>query len=294
MADEIPKLRMAAPDSAEAIARRFEHEQRAANREREFGLAQSLAGFRVGSVKALNTVPLTRGLEDQITYTTPAQLAELLRRDELDAGLVSVVAPLFDDRYDILDGVAVAALGEVKSVFLAHRRPLAEAAEIHCDPASLTSVTLLKVLLAERGLKPAFVPLEDYVAAPAKDFVLLIGDAALDFAFSGTGHEIFDLGTAWYELTNLPFVFAVWALRRGVANAAELRRQLHEAKDFGMETLDHIIRSRTEYTEDFRKDYFGWHLHYHLGADEKRGIAKFMELLRKHGFGPVFEPKYVW
>jgi predicted solute-binding protein len=68
---------------------------------------------------------------------------------------------------------------------------------------------------------------------------------------------------------------------------------LRAAKDFGMDTLDHIIHSRTEYTEDFRKDYFGWHLHYHLGTDEKRGIAKFMELLRQHGFGPVFEPKFV-
>lgn len=293
MSDDIPKLRLSPPESAAEIARRLEHEQRAVHRTREIGLEQSLAGFRVGSVKALNTVPLTRGIEDQIVYATPAQLAELLRRDELDAGLVSVVEPLLNDRYDILDGVAVAALGEVKSVFLAHRRPLAEAAVVFCDPASLTSVLLLKVLLAECGLQPEFQPLGDYAAAWDKDFVLLIGDAALDFAFSQTGHDILDLGAAWYELTNLPFVFAVWALRRGVENA-ELRRQLHEAKDFGMDTLDHIIRSRTEYTEDFRKDYFGWHIHYHLGADEKRGIAKFMELLRKHGFGPVYEPKFVW
>jgi chorismate dehydratase len=293
MSDDIPSLRMSEPDSAERIVRRLERDHITASRERELGLEQSLAGFRVGSVKALNTVPLTRGLEDQIVYATPARLADMLRRDELDAGLVSVVAPLLNDRYDILDGVAVAALGEVKSVFLAHRPPLEEATVIFCDSASLTSVALLRVLLAERGLNPEFKPLTDYAAARDKDFALLIGDAALDFAFSQTGHDIFDLGAAWYELTNLPFVFAVWALRRGVENG-ELRRQLHEAKDFGMDTLDHIIRSRTEYTEDFRKDYFGWHLHYHLGADEKRGITKFMELLRKHGLGPVHEPKFVW
>ena len=293
MSDDVPKLRLAAPDSAAEIARRIEQEQRALHRTREFGLEQSLTGFRVGSVRALNTVPLTRGIEDQIVYANPARLAELLRRDELDAGLVSVVEPLLNDRYDILDGVAVAALGEVKSVFLAHRRPLTEAAVVFCDPASLTSVLLLKVLLAERGLRPEYQPLSDYAAAADKDFVLLIGDAALDFAFRETGHEILDLGAAWSELTNLPFVFAVWALRRGVANT-ELRRQLREAKDFGMDTLDQIIRSRTEYTEDFRKDYFGWHIHYHLGADEKRGIAKFMELLRRHGWGSVHEPRFVW
>jgi predicted solute-binding protein len=150
----------------------------------------------------------------------------------------------------------------------------------------------MKVLLAERGLKPEFKPLTDYAAAAEKDFVMLIGDAALDFAFANTGHEIFDLGESWSELTKLPFVYAVWAMRRGV-HTPELRRQLREARDFGLDTLDHIIRDRTEYTEEFRKDYFGWHIHYHLGTDEKRGIAKFIELLRKHGFGPAFEPKFV-
>ena len=291
--DDTPKLRMAEPDSAEQIARQIERDQRTVNREREFGLEQSLGAFRVGSVKALNTVPLTRGLEDQIIYATPARLAEMLRRDELDAALVSIVEPLLNDRYDILDGIAVASLGEVKSVFLAHRQPLEEMREVYCDTASLTSVRLLKVLLAERGLKPEFKPLPDYNFATAPDNLLLIGDAALDFLFGPHDHEIYDLGTAWFELTALPFVFAVWALRREIEHQ-ELRRRLHEAKDFGLDTLDHIIRDRAEYTEDFRKDYFGWHLHYHLGADEKRGIGKFTELLRKHGFGPVFEPKFVW
>jgi predicted solute-binding protein len=283
---------MAAPDSAEQIARQIARDKLTLNREREFGLEQSLGHFRVGSVKALNAVPLTRGIEDQVIYEPPSKLAEMLRRDQLDAALVSIVEPLLNDRYDILDGVAVASLGEVKSVFLAHRKPLEQATEVFCDTASLTSVMLLKVLLAERGLKPAFKPLENYEAAKEKDFVLLIGDAALDFALAPHEHEIFDLGAAWFELTKLPFVYAAWALRRGVDNK-DLRRQLREAKDFGLDTLDHIISSRPEYTEEFRKDYLGWHIHFYLGPDEKRGIAKFIELLRQHGFGPVFEPKFV-
>jgi len=84
----------------------------------------------------------------------------------------------------------------------------------------------------------------------------------------------------------------VWALRRGVENTT-LRRRLREARDFGLDTLDSIISSRTEYDLEFRKDYLGWHIHYHLGTDEKRGLAKFIELLRKHGFGPVYEPRFV-
>lgn len=248
--------------------------------------------FRIGSVKYLNAAPLTHGLEGEIIFATPAKLAGMLRRDELDTALVSVTEVLLNDRYDILDGVAIASLGEVYSVFLAHKMPLAEVKEVFCDTASLTSVNLLKVLLAERGLQPEFKPLENYEAAKEKDFVLLIGDAAIEFQRAPHGHEIFDLGYAWSEMTNLPFVYAVWALRRGVENK-ELRRELRQARRFGMEMLDHIIEVREEFDEDFRRDYFEWHIHFHLGEDEKRAIAKFCELLRKHNLGPVFEPKFV-
>lgn len=293
MSSENPlKLRMAQPESPEEIARRLERDVITNNREREFGLERSLAPFRVGSVRYLNAVPLTRGLEDEIHFDVPSKLAAMLQRDELDAALVSVTEVLFHDRYDVLDGAAIASLGEVQSVFLAHRKPIEEVTEVFCDTASLTSVNLLKVLLAERGLQPEFKPLENYAAAHQKDFVLLIGDPALDFLLGPHAHEIFDLGAAWFELTKLPFVYAVWALRRGIENA-NLRRHLTDAKSFGLDTLDHIIRSRPEYTLEFRQDYLGWHIHYHLGMDEKRGLKKFIELLRKHGIGTVHEPKFV-
>ena len=123
-----------------------------------------------------------------------------------------------------------------------------------CDTASLTSVNLLKVLLAERGLKPEFKPLENYQAAAEKDFVLLIGDRAIDFQRAPHPHEIFDLGAAWFEMTNLPFVFAVWALRRGLRIKA-LRRLLRETKKFGMETLDVIIPITRPTTSISGKDY---------------------------------------
>jgi len=292
MSDNTPKLRMAATETAEELAQRYERETRRVLDQRESNLENSLAPFRVGSVGYLNAVPLTRGLEEQVQFMPPSQLAEKLQRDELDAGLVSVTEVLFNDRYDVLDGIAIASLGEVQSVFLAHQQPIEEIREIFCDAASLTSVKLLKVLLAERGLKPEFKPLADYKSAPSLDNVLLIGDRAIEFLRAPHEHTIWDLGEAWFELTKLPFVYAVWALRRGIEHK-ELRRKLREAKSFGLDTLDHIIDSRPEFDRDFRQDYFTWHIQYHLGADEKRGLAKFIELLRKHGFGPVHEPRFV-
>jgi len=279
-------------NNPEDIARRFEREQRGVLRKREEELSESLAPFRVGSVPYLNAVPLTRGLESEIVFATPSRLAEMLRHDELDAALVSVTEVLFNDRYFILDGVAVASLGEVKSVFLAHRKPITDAKVVFCDPASLTSINLLRVLLAERGIRPDFKPLGSYDAAAQQDYVLLIGDPALDFLRASPEHEIWDLGAAWLELTSLPFVYAVWALRRGI-DSKRLGRQLRDAKDFGLETLDYIISSRSEYDLEFRKDYLGWHIHYHLGLDEKKGLARFAELLRQHGENQVYDPQFV-
>jgi chorismate dehydratase len=292
MTEGVPKLRLAPLETAEELAHRCERQQRAAGLQREGSLAQSLAPFRVGSVRFLNAVPLTRGLEGQVLFATPSELAAMLQRAELDAALVSVTEPLLRGCYDILDGIAIASLGEVKSVFLAHRGPIQGPIEVSCDRASLTSVNLLRVLLAERGVKARFKPLHSYDFAALPDYTLLIGDTALDFSLAPHSHQIWDLGAAWNDLTGLPFVYAVWALRRGIENAP-LRRQLCEARQFGLDTLDAIVRNRTEYDYSFRKDYLGRHIHYHLGADEKRGLGRFAELLRKHGLGPVFEPGFV-
>jgi chorismate dehydratase len=293
MAEEpLPKLRMAPRESPEELAKRYEREQRASQLQREDRLSQSLAPFRVGSVPYLNAAPLTRGLEDEIKFVVPSELGKMLRAGELDAALLSITEALLNNSYDVLDGIAIASLGEVKSVFLAHREPLEKIQTIHCDTASLTSVNLLRVLLAERGLKPEFKPLASYEAAKDLPNVLLIGNAGIDFLRRPHEHEIWDLGAAWFEMTRLPFVYAVWVLRRGIENA-ELKRQLREAKAFGLDTLDHIINTRPEYDLEFRKDYLGWHIHFHLGADEKRGIARFVELLHKHHPGPVYDPQFV-
>ncbi len=291
-AEPAPKLRLAPEESPEELAHRFERERRAEDLQREDRLSQAPTTFRIGSVPYLNAVPLTRGLEEQVLYRPPSELAKMLQRDELDAALVSIAEVLLTGRYDVLDGVAVASLGEVRSAFVAHRRPLEEMREVFCDTASISTFNLMRVLLAERGLKPEFKPLPAWPMETPPDYFMMIGDPAITFALGPHEHELWDLGAAWNELTGLPFVYAAWALRRGIENS-ELRRTLREAHDFGLDTLDYIISSRTDFTLDFRKDYLGWNVHFHLGADEKRGVAKFVELLRKHTSGPVFDPRYV-
>ena len=152
--------------------------------------------------------------------------------------------------------------------------------------------TYLIGLLAERGWSPTFEPLPDYARATELENLLLIGNPGIDFLRAPHEHAICDLGTAWYELTGLPFVYAVWALRRGHHDEA-LRAKLLAAKENGLANLAQIITEHPDYDAEFRQAYLGGHIRYDLGEAEKAGLGRFIELLKKHGDQSVYEPIFV-
>lgn len=237
---------------------------------------------RIGSVPYLNAVPLTCGLEGRCSFLTPSTLAVELRAGRIDAALLSVTEALFAPGYPIVDGVAIASDGPVFSVFLAHEDPLDERlTEVHLDPASCTSVNLLRVLLAARGLSPRFIPLTGYEAHRMPRNALLIGDPAIRFALGPHGHRIWDLGAAWKEWTGLPFVFAVWAVRE-VAATRVLADGLRAARESGLRRLAEWVEARPEFTRAFREAYLGGHIRYGLGEREKAGIERFCRELDTH------------
>ena len=247
--------------------------------------------FRIGSVPYLNAVPLTYGLGTGVTYLPPSELARKLHGGFLDAALLSVTEVLSHPGYDVLDGVAIASDGPVASVFLAHQDPLNALGEVHLDPASCTSVNLLRVLLSGLGPSPKFVPLMDYATAEQHRNVLLIGNPAIDFRRQNHPHALWDLGEAWRLLTGLPFVYAVWVLRRGVPR--ELLTRLRNAREAGLSSLPEIIASRPEFDLNFRKAYLGGHIQYGLGPREKAGLESFAQLYASHNGGNIFPVKYV-
>lgn len=240
----------------------------------------------------LNGIPLTRGLEGELRIGTPSKLAIWLREKTVDAALVSVVEVIMTGNYDLLDGIALASDGPVMSVVLAHRTPLDELKVVYLDPASLTSVSLLKVLLAERGIWPETRLLNDYKTVDELDAVLLIGNRALDFVYKPHAHRILDLGEAWHELTGLPFVYAGWAIRRGI-DRRELCTRLRNAYAKGMAELDKIIQEYPRYDITFRRRYLRDCMRFELGDPEKAGLVKFAELLVKHGLAPVHPLSFV-
>src|SRR6185369_1927725 len=93
---------------------------------------------------------------------------------------------------------------------------------------------------AERyGMRPTFVDWTREEAQPC-DAKLLIGDKVVCEEPPGFEHQI-DLGSAWRELTGLPFVFAAWTARQGI-DLGELPEQLERAKRAGLANVNEIVK----------------------------------------------------
>ncbi|MGZ4967405.1 MAG: MqnA/MqnD/SBP family protein, partial [Chthoniobacterales bacterium] len=115
------------------------------------------AVLRIGCVKYLNARPLIHGWKGEVDFDHPSALCRKLADGELDVALVSSFEYLRDPIYLIVDDVAIAADGEVYSVFVAHKGAIEKTDEIALDPASGTSGNLLRCLLAERQLSVRLV-----------------------------------------------------------------------------------------------------------------------------------------
>jgi chorismate dehydratase len=107
----------------------------------------------------------------------------------------------------------------VQSVLLFSRLPLEELRhqKIGLTTESETSVNLLKILFAVNLAIPAFfercsLPLHQALAKYSA--LLLIGDSAL--VERGRNYDLFvyDMGELWHRFTGLPFVFALWMVRK--------------------------------------------------------------------------------
>jgi chorismate dehydratase len=178
--------------------------------------------------------PLDSGLWDEpdIEYAqrVPAELVAALRAGELDVALVSSIELFRRPGYRYLSDVAVAGAGSVTSVQVFLRRPIDEVSSIALDPASRAAAALVRVLIAERSRElareaPRLVEIaagEDPREAPA-DAWLAIGDRALRESLVPDAPPVFNPSQEWCARTGLPFVFAVWIVRPGVAlDAAHL------------------------------------------------------------------------
>ncbi len=189
--------------------------------------------LRIGHIDYLNCVPFFHYLradqaDDRILKGTPAQLNTLLAQGQIDL----CPASSFEygrhwSDYLLLPDLSISACGAVKSVLLFSSWPLAELTDspIAVTGESATSVHLLQILLREVygferfHLQCPECPVEEVIAAGGAG--LLIGDRALQAAKAKLAPYVFDLGALWHAFSGLPFVFALWIVRRDTVAAKE-------------------------------------------------------------------------
>jgi chorismate dehydratase len=139
------------------------------------------------------------------------------------------------------------------------------------------------VLLGRYGVRAAFEEVDDpTAAATAGRPTLLIGDAAVAIHDLVAPQTIYDLGTAWFDWTGLPMVFAVWAVRKDVAQRrpADVRRlaaAYAQARAWGDGRRDAVIEAafrQRPRDREFYETYYAT-LKYQLTAEARKGLARF-------------------
>src|ERR1043165_1863875 len=136
--------------------------------------------LRIGCVKYLNAHPLIRGWPGEVDFDHPSTLCKRLADGELDVALVSSFEFLRNPIYRIVDDVSISSDGPVHSVVIAHRGAFSDIEEIEREPASETTVHLLRCLLAEFGLTPRLTDGTPESAGSPRAR-LIIGDQAISF-----------------------------------------------------------------------------------------------------------------
>jgi chorismate dehydratase len=239
-------------------------------------------------VPYLNALPLYVGLsellpEANLQFLPPAEVAKAMRNGRAQVGLIPVFSLLESgmQNFVALSDIGICCKGEVLSVFLGAKGPIEDLQEVYLDPESRTSAALTRILA------PIYLPTKiRYLATfPGyeKDIKfrrggLIIGDRALQLRES-IPHRL-DLAKAWWDYTQLPFVFALWAIRKDYLSE-QLMEKIHLAKQLGTQKIDHIVNQWSQvhnYPKVIAERYLKEHIYYSMGPSEHKGLKHFIHM----------------
>ncbi len=229
--------------------------------------------LRVGRVSYKNTIPLFYKLSGfEVIEGVPSHLVRLLREGKIDAGIVSSVEYFFNwDKYFILPNISISSRGKVCSVKLFSNVPLEKVKSIKLSQASITSRYLLFYIFEK---KIGYIPKESENA----DATLLIGDEALEMR---NFPYVYDLAEEWFKMHRLPFVFALFLVRRE-ADTDKVKKLYREIK----RSLESFFKdlSPSGKPKDF---YFMECIDYSLRKEHLSSLEMFFEYLGKKFNKPI-------
>jgi chorismate dehydratase len=260
--------------------------------------SKAVHALRYGRIAYVNVAPVETAFDTgalvrdvQEFAAVPTRLNAMLLAGELDVAAISAAHYLAHrDELELLGDLCIAADGPVRSVSLISPVPptLLDGRAVAVTAHSASARALLAVLLEGlHGVRPRYEIVDDALAAAhAGRPALVIGDDALVARGSCPQGSIYDLGEAWRGWTGLPFVFAVWAVRRDVLAArpddvAALATVSAQARTWGATHRAAVIDAaiaRRPFHRGLYADYFS-RLTYTLDDRALRGLERFEALL---------------
>ena len=254
--------------------------------------------IKVGRIQYVNVAPVYYGLEQddapaniQLVRKPPAVLNHMMEQGLIDISPVSSAAFARNHhQWSLLPNLSISSFGTVMSVILASNYPLEKLnkRKILLSNESASAADMLRLVLSWKNIFPRFetgsVTSDTHATYAGYDAVLVIGNNALSGGWHHRFQYGFDLGELWKEATGLPFVFAVWAVRKAFAGqhpiiVTEIARHFEHSKRLGMRNIDKIeamaCASLDMDPEDCRT-YFQI-LKYGLGHFELLGLKKFYQ-----------------
>jgi chorismate dehydratase len=226
-------------------------------------------------VSYLNTIPFIKGLETKkdhpfnIIFAKPADCASYFLQDKCDIALIPVGALPHAENYNLVTSYCIGCDGEVRTVCLLSNSPIKEITEVYLDGDSRTSVLLCKIICKElykRKITYIEGLPEDLTTLNSNQAILAIGDKVFDLE-KKYAHKI-DMGSAWKELTGLPFAFAVFVSKFGLPEG--ITQELNDLLAIGIQNIPSLDLKDFSHIDNI-DSYFSQNISYNF--DKRKWIA---------------------
>jgi chorismate dehydratase len=253
----------------------------------------------LGRISYMNVAPVYYGIDKvlkpdwlNIVSAPPSVLNNMMEKEELDISPVSSVAyAKHQDEWLLLPDLSIACFGRVMSVILVSKKPFENLTnnKVIITDKSAAAAELVKLFFITKKVKPVFeiMPIQcpDEVKKHA-EAALIIGDKALKEKWHVHFDHVYDLGRMWLELTGLPFVFALWVVRKSFADkrpdtVSSIIKILGLSKEEGNKNLETIAVKASEVLGidvDICRKYYAL-LNYNLDSLQLKGLRTFFEKL---------------
>lgn len=272
--------------------------------------------LRLGSIQYLNSLPVDLGFVKNIVpikaepfLGVPAVLNQELLEGRLDISPISAFWYAKNSEHlSLLPDLSISSESGVMSVLLFSRYPLRELAGRKVGVTSEGRTTpILFQILCQKFFQ--FKPLLSELSGDWRDFpkehdaMLIIGDDALKMRErlkNAPGIYRIDLAEEWKRLTGMPFVFAVWAVRKDVLReSSEAVREVFESilasKRWGLSHLSEVIaeaQTKSGLSKQVLQEYFS-SLSYNWSPELEKAVRYYFELAQEAGFLERM-PEFSW